>query len=406
MRDPKTNEPMKERLVNGDGSVLERYVTDPEGIEIFNTVDGPLDEPSMLEPFPKATAEEVKRRLARMNDADAAAARAELAAAAAAEQAAAAAAAAKRKRELDSSEEDEDEEEGEEEIKPARAKVEMRMDPEAVLKTVESIIDGYPAHFKDVDDARAWWQRWAAEAPMCASDVPSEHRPQWQWPAECPDEALPPSATEMAAAYKESIAYVNAVGGSRFTVKQRDDADAEEQKLDLNKIEEGEKLFVLAPKADDISEELRGGAAQWHTPLWLCQAEERSYVTDTDCAPSLQVSWWACNPSAHGNLAGNWFPMCKGGHKLLSGCRGHGHGKWIGEIERKSIRVTGVELNKKDRAGTCSLYARKKLGSRAQFAQVLQSMKALEGNVPSDWLPDPTARQRAPNKGRIRKKAK
>lgn len=207
--------------------------------------------------------------------------------------------------------------------------------------------------------------------------------------ADCPSQATAPSASDLAAAYNESIAYVNAIGGSKFTRKQLDDADVEASAVDKRKIEKGEKLFVLAPDPDSFSnaDELRGGAAQWQMPLWLCESQAQSYETETDAAPSLQVAWWSCNPNRQGDMAGKWFPMCKGGHKLVGNCRGNGHGPWIDTINRDEIRITGVELNKKDPAGTYSLSARKKYSARAQLASALKSMGQLDGNTPKDWLP-------------------
>ena len=379
-----------QKLVKPDGTVLERFVTDPEGIEIFNTVDGPIGEPTKIEEFPKATREEVERRIGRMNKQDAADTRAELEAlrkqdadAKAAKAKAAKAAAARSKRGADSSDDEEmcqecevDDDEPPE-IEPSRAKVEMRMDPAVVLENVNGIIEGFPSHFRDAEAAKAWWAKWAQEAPVRVADVPPALRPVWQWPSSCPDEATPPSASALASAYNESIAYVNAVGGSKFTVAQMADVDAEQRDVDLSKIEAGEFLFVLAPEnADGFPDELRGGEAQWNTPIWLCQAEAQSYATESDPNPTVQISWWASAPCKHGRMAGAWFPMCVGGHKLVPGCRGNNHGKWLSEIQRAHIRVTGVGLNAQLKDHTRTIQARKKLSSRAQVSLSSNSIRS------------------------------
>lgn len=135
----------------------------------------------------------------------------------------------------------------------------------------------------------------------------------------------------MAAAYKESIAYVNAVGGSKFTLKELDQADGQLQQIDLRKIDLSEMLFVEAPSPETFPEELRGGDASWNSPLWLCRSCEKNY--DEDAESEIKIQWWACGNSAEGNMAGKWFPMCVGGHRLVSHCRGNQHGPWMDQIE-------------------------------------------------------------------------
>jgi hypothetical protein len=191
------------------------------------------------------------------------------------------------------------------------------MDPDKVLSTVNTMIDDFSTHYQNAEAARVWWHNWHDNAPLTATEVPIENQPKWWWPANCPPASVAPSASELALAYKESIAYVNAVGGSRFTPKELDDADMDLKEADLRKMEEGEHLFVLAPQEEVFPDELRGGELHWGAPLWLCRCEEKSYATDADPSPNLKISWWACSKTVQGNMAGSWYPMCKGGHKLV-----------------------------------------------------------------------------------------
>ena len=341
-------EPVIQQVTLPDGTSLRRFVTCPEGIEIFNTLEGPTGEPRIA-PFPKATKDMVlKRRALTEGQAGAKQAGAEqgLAAgglpprrAAQAEQAAAgagafadssdeeAAAAADSSDEEAAAAADSSDEEAaaaadssDEEVAAApggsgaapKARVEeadpadpatLRLNPDDVMIAVNGLTETHPSSFRlGKDESVRIWKQWCAAQPSRASDVPVF---PWLWPAGFSATASgPATAIELSQQYNESIAYVNAVGGTIFTVFAARDADGQDAAQALKKLSRGEKLFVVAPPSDSLPDSVASDPA-WTIPLWMCEVAEDD-PQEGDVSSGVSIYWLHASRSKLGHMAGNW----------------------------------------------------------------------------------------------------
>lgn len=339
-------EPVVQNLTLPDGTVLTRYVTCPEGIEIFNSLEGPEGEPSVA-PFPKATKQMILKRQAMEKEKkgkrkshpqgiggggsgmggsktygegrsgddssdDEAPVFAESAGADGGD---------------DSSDDGEEgqadageplaggsEEEqadageplaGEKEADPADP-VSLRLNTKHVMEAVRKIAKLHPSSFQlGAAASIELWEKWCDSQPRFAREV---QMGAWTWPAEhTVRDNLPLSAVELSQTYTESIAYVNAVGGTVFDVQQAQQADMEVAREQVRQLTEADVLMVIAPSlpAEDAPASAKDDR-MWNAPLWMCKVAQ-SDPEGGSSEPNVNIYWCACGPTESGlRMAGKW----------------------------------------------------------------------------------------------------
>ena len=170
--------------------------------------------------------------------------------------------------------------------------------------------------------------------------------------------------------------------------RHRDEAAARLQRLTA-----GDILLTLAPTSAELPPEVAEDP-NWLAPMWMCEVVNDDAAESDSWDPNVAVYWLACGRSSKGRMAGNWYKVCIHGTKF-GHCRKRGCVRQSDTIERKSIRLTELKLNKNG-----ALNASGGRSSRTQVAEVLSAMRAVAGNIPADWVPAAPEATRAPNKGK------
>ena len=330
-------EPVVQKLTLPDGKELTRYVTCPEGIEIFNSLEGPQGEPT-VEPFPKATQLMVLKRKAQEEQYKSGRKSDEPQRGGGGSSRIGGGSKSRYTKPGHDSSDDEvedvddeyifsrhagggdDEADSSDDGEEGRADdgeplaggkhadpadpATLRLNTEHVMQAVRKLAEIHPSSFSlGAQASIEQWEKWCDAQPRFATDV---RMGAWVWPAghaACADQPL--SAAELSQTYTESIAYVNAVGGTIFDVRQANQADMGVSRKQVRQLKEGDILMVIAPAsipdAPSSAKEDRENA-----PLWMCKVAE----CDPDGGssdPNINVYWCACGHTESGlRMAGKW----------------------------------------------------------------------------------------------------
>lgn len=221
-----------------------------------------------------------------------------------------------------------------------------RMDTGKVHANIKKMIAALPLLFGD--DAKAWWEMWAATVPHSPDEAMRAFPMTFDWPEKCAHWKAP-TMDGLRSEYTETMTYLNTQGHQAFNRKDAERAVAEERAI-RPALSAGD-MVVVKPGSDGGMHKL---------PFWIAEVAQ-----DTPCeVDTIEVLWRTPFKGGYAkdDIEGQWLHVCKGSvlgragitryHAYTPKCRignkdKKDHGAMRDQVQRDQVALYFAELTKR-----------------------------------------------------------